>query len=117
MRLRRAHDAHMKLMREVDVASIAPAAGDQRQIFDPRHRMPEHASLARERRDRVMAVVGTDVVHGKTAAACLTLAAASRSLPTNVGYTRRWSLRNAELGQARVRVRKIGRASCRERMA
>src|SRR5262245_54558148 len=60
---RRAHDAHVQLVRKVNVAGIAPAASDQRQILDARNRMPEYAPLARQWGDRIMAVVGRDVVH------------------------------------------------------
>ena len=34
MRMRRAHDPHVQLMRKIDVAGIAPVPGDQRQILD-----------------------------------------------------------------------------------
>ena len=42
--VRRAHDAHVQLMREIDVAGELAAAGDQRRVFQPRDRLadPRH---------------------------------------------------------------------------
>ena len=41
MRVRRAHDAHVQLMREIDVAGERAAAGDQRRVFQPLDRLAE----------------------------------------------------------------------------
>ena len=37
----RADDPHVKLMRKRDVAGKAPAPGDQRRVFEPRHRLAD----------------------------------------------------------------------------
>ncbi len=44
MRIGRAHDPHVQLMRERDVADKAAASGDQRRVLQPRHRAAEHAA-------------------------------------------------------------------------
>ena len=43
IRISRAHDAHMQLMREPDIADEGPLPGQQRRILQPNHRLAEDA--------------------------------------------------------------------------
>jgi hypothetical protein len=40
----RAHDPHVQLMREAEIADELAAPGDQRRVFEPRHRPTDHPS-------------------------------------------------------------------------